>query len=131
VHSIKRLMGKGAEDVEAEATRLPYRVIRHPGDSNRDVAAAKVGERSYTPPEISAMILGELKRWAQEHFGKPIHRAVITVPAQFDDAQRQATRDAGSIAGLEVVRIVNEPTAAALAYGLNRAEHSTVAVYDL
>lgn len=132
VYSIKRLMGKGAAESAAEAARLPYRVEAHRDQgADRDIAAVRVGNRWLTPPEISAMILGELKERAERHFGEPVQRAVITVPAQFDDAQRQATRDAGQIAGLDVVRIVNEPTAAALAYGLDRDGHATIAVYDL
>lgn len=132
VYSIKRLMGKGAAESAAEAARLPYRVEAHRDQgADRDIAAVRVGNRWLTPPEISAMILGELKERAERHFGEPVRRVVITVPAQFDDAQRQATRDAGQIAGLDVVRIVNEPTAAALAYGLDRDEHATIAVYDL
>lgn len=131
IHSIKRLMGKGLADLRGEVQQLPYRVTSHTGREQRDVAAVMVGERAYTPPELSALILAELKHRAEQHFGQPVRRAVITVPAQFDDAQRQATRDAGLIAGLDVERIVNEPTAAALAYGLNRKEQATIAVYDL
>lgn len=131
VHSIKRLMGKGVADLTDDLLRLTYRVERRSETDGRDVAAVLVGEKCYTPPEISAMILGELKKRAERHFGCAVAKAVITVPAQFDDAQRQATRDAGQIAGLDVVRIINEPTAAALAYGLDRTEHATVAVYDL
>jgi len=130
VHSIKRLMGKGAEDLTDDLHRLPYSIERRSGEEGRDVAIVKIGDKCYTPPEISAMILGELKMRAERHFGCPVTKAVITVPAQFDDAQRQATRDAGQIAGLDVVRIINEPTAAALAYGLDRTEHATIAVYD-
>ena len=131
VYSIKRLMGRGFEDVHGELERLPYRVIRRAGSEGRDIAAVQIGRRAYTPPEISAFILRDLKQRADAHFERPIHRAIITVPAYFDDAQRQATRDAGRIAGLEVVRIINEPTAAALAYGLDRSDDSTIAVYDL
>jgi molecular chaperone DnaK (HSP70) len=132
IHSVKRLMGKGAADLADEIAHLPYHVQRrHIDGDDRDVAAVVVGDRLYTPPELSAMILRELKARAERHFGRPVTRAVITTPAQFDDAQRQATRDAGLIAGLDVVRIVNEPTAAALAYGLDRSERATIAVYDL
>ncbi len=131
VYSIKRLMGRGYEDVQAETQRLPYPVVRRPSDGGRDIAAVQIGDRAYTPPEISAFVLRDLKARAEAHFGMPVRRAIITVPAYFDDAQRQATRDAGRIAGLDVVRIINEPTAAALAYGLDRNEDSTIAVYDL
>jgi len=132
IHSIKRLMGKGIADLKDDAVRLPYRLSQRRGDTEqRDVAAVLVNDKLYTPPEISAMILRELKVRAERHFGRSVSRAVITVPAHFDDAQRQATRDAGQIAGLDVVRIVNEPTAAALAYGLDRTEHAAIAVYDL
>ena len=131
IYSIKRLMGRGFEDVQAELQRLPYRVVRRASSEGRDVAAVQIGQRVYTPPEISAFVLRDLKQRAEAHFERPILKAIITVPAYFDDAQRQATRDAGKIAGLEVVRIINEPTAAALAYGLDRNEDSTIAVYDL
>jgi len=132
VYSVKRLMGKGLADLAEEVEHLPYRVTRRPSaEEGRDLAAVDIAGRLFTPPELSALILGELKQRAEAHFGRAIHKAVITVPAYFDDAQRQATRDAGRIAGLEVVRIVNEPTAAALAYGLDRREDATVAVYDL
>jgi len=131
VYSIKRLMGRGYEEVAEEAKHFPYPVVRRPGGDGRDIAAVQIGQRQYSPPEISAMILAELKARAEVHFGRPIRKAVITVPAYFDDAQRQATRDAGRIAGLEVVRIINEPTAAALAYGLDRNEEAVIAVYDL
>ena len=131
IHSIKRLMGRGFEDVHAELQRLPYRVVRRASSEGRDIAAVQIGQRAYTPPEISAFILRDLKQRAEAYFERPIRKAIITVPAYFDDAQRQATRDAGKIAGLEVVRIINEPTAAALAYGLDRNEDSTIAVYDL
>ena len=132
IHSIKRLMGKGIVDLKDDAARLPYRLAqRQDAAEQRDVAAVVVNDKLYTPPEIGAMILGELKTRAQRHFGRSVSRAVITVPAHFDDAQRQATRDAGQIAGLDVARMVNEPTAAALAYGLDRTEHAAIAVYDL
>ncbi len=122
-------MGKGMEDVQPELAYLPYRVVAH-SDSNQMVDV-EIGGRRHTPQQISAMILAELKSSAEKHFGREVKKAVITVPAYFDDAQRQATRDAGKIAGLEVLRIVNEPTAAAAAYGLDRVNEGTVAVYDL
>jgi molecular chaperone DnaK len=121
VFSVKRLMGRGYEElaVSGELSHLPYEVVKRVTDkSNRDIAAVNVNGRLMTPPEVSALILRELRQRAETHLGRPVNKAVITVPAYFDDAQRQATRDAGRIAGLDVVRIVNEPTAAALAYGL-------------
>ncbi|MHC4064463.1 MAG: Hsp70 family protein, partial [Planctomycetota bacterium] len=132
VYSVKRLMGQGFADVSEEAQRLPYKLTgRVDQDEGRDLAVVEIAGQAFAPPQLSAMILAELKRRAEQHFGQAVSKAVITVPAYFDDAQRQATRDAGLIAGLEVVRILNEPTAAALAYGLNRREDATVAVYDL
>ncbi len=132
IHSIKRLMGRGLAELPEDVARLPYQVVRHTQDSaQRDLASVVIHDRTYTPPEISAVILQELKARAERCFGRQVSRAVITVPAHFDDAQRQATRDAGKIAGLDVIRIINEPTAAALAYGLDRREHATIAVYDL
>jgi molecular chaperone DnaK (HSP70) len=119
VYSIKRLIGKGLDDLRAELPFLAYAVRRGP----RDTVQVDLGGRMYTPEEISALILRALRDRAERHLGRPVHKAVITVPAYFDDAQRQATRDAGQAAGLEVVRIVNEPTAAALAYGLGLREH--------
>lgn len=138
VFSIKRLMGRGFSDVEqAELRFLPYAVVRRQsaGDG-RDVAAVEINGKLFTPPELSAIILRELKDRAERKLGREVRRAVITVPAYFDDAQRQATRDAGRIAGLDVLRIVNEPTAAALAYGLGlreaaEAAGATIAVFDL
>lgn len=127
VYSVKRLMGRGLADVEPERGRLPYAL----SDDYPDVVRVKIGERVYTPSEISAFILRELKARAEKHFGETVTQAVITVPAYFNDSQRQATRDAGRIAGLEVLRIVNEPTAACLAYGLDRRREGRVAVYDL
>ena len=129
VYSIKRLMGRGIEDIQEELKLFPFRVAE-------DLAAGEVirihlGERTYTPPEISAFILRQLKKNAERYFGAPMTKAVITVPAYFNDAQRQATKDAGRIAGLEVLRLVNEPTAASLAYGLDKKHNGTVAVYDL
>jgi Fe-S protein assembly chaperone HscA len=130
IYSVKRLMGRGAEDVRDELKLFPFRI--DPESSN--VIRVRLGERVFTPPEISAFILRELRAWAEQHFGEPVTRAVITVPAYFNDAQRQATKDAGRLAGLEVLRLVNEPTAAALAYGLHEkpaAAGGRVAVYDL
>jgi molecular chaperone DnaK (HSP70) len=121
VFSIKRLMGRGYDELAAsgELAHLPYPVLKRVTDSaNRDIAGVLINGKLMTPPEISALILRDLRQRAEAHLGRPISKAVITVPAYFDDAQRQATRDAGRIAGLEVMRIVNEPTAAALAYGL-------------
>jgi molecular chaperone DnaK len=129
VYSVKRLMGRGVEDIRDELKLFPFRIADDlaPGE----VLRIKLGEKTFTPPEISAFILRQLKRNAERYFAAPVTKAVITVPAYFNDAQRQATKDAGRIAGLEVLRLVNEPTAAALAYGLNKRESATVAVYDL
>jgi molecular chaperone DnaK len=127
VYSVKRLMGRGRGDVEGELRLFPFRIATE----NEAVIRIELGERTFTPPEISAFILRQLKRIAEAHLGGPVTKAVITVPAYFNDAQRQATRDAGRIAGLEVLRLVNEPTAAALAYGLDKRKEGTIAVYDL
>jgi molecular chaperone DnaK len=127
VYSVKRLMGRGAGDVQDELRLFPFRVA----EGSEAVIRLDLGERTYTPSEISAVILRQLKRNAEAYLGEPVPRAVITVPAYFNDAQRQATRDAGRIAGLEVVRLVNEPTAAALAYGLDKRKTGVIAVYDL
>ncbi|PYX35126.1 MAG: molecular chaperone DnaK, partial [Acidobacteria bacterium] len=127
IYSVKRLMGRGVKDVQDELKLFPFRL--DPSSSN--VIRVRLGEKVFTPPEISAFILRELKNWAEAFFGEPVDRAVITVPAYFNDAQRQATKDAGKIAGLEVLRLVNEPTAAALAYGLHEKQRGKVAVYDL
>ncbi|HUA16381.1 MAG TPA: Fe-S protein assembly chaperone HscA [Verrucomicrobiae bacterium] len=129
VYSVKRLMGRGVEDIREELKFFPFRLADdlHPGE----VLRIKLGGRSFTPPEISALILRQLKRNAERYFGSPVTKAVITVPAYFNDAQRQATKDAGRIAGLEVLRLVNEPTAASLAYGLDKKQNGIVAVYDL
>ncbi len=129
IYSVKRLMGRGLEEVRSELKFFPFRLAD-------DVEAGEVpriqlGELRFTPPEISAYILRQLKRNAERFFGEPVTQAVITVPAYFNDAQRQATKDAGRMAGLDVLRLVNEPTAAALAYGLDRAKEGTIAVYDL
>jgi molecular chaperone DnaK len=126
VFSIKRFMGRKFDEVNEEMKMVPYQVVRASNGDARVNAMAK----EYSPPEISAMILQKLKQAAEEYLGQPISKAVITVPAYFNDAQRQATKDAGQIAGLEVMRIVNEPTAAALAYGLDKKKDETIAVYD-
>ena len=126
IFSIKRFMGRRYNEVPEEMTMVPFKVTQGP---NGEVRVHAQG-RDFTPPEISAMILQKLKQAAEEHLGEPVTQAVITVPAYFNDAQRQATKDAGQIAGLEVKRIVNEPTAAALAYGLDKKKDETIAVYD-
>ena len=126
VYSVKRFMGKGLSDVKNELAYFPYSLTEQGG-----VIRIKLGEKSYSPPQISAMILKELKQRAEAHLGESIAKSVITVPAYFNDSQRQATKDAGMIAGLEVVRIINEPTAASLAYGLQEKTQGTIAVYDL
>ena len=126
IYSVKRLMGRGVADVESELKIFPFRI--DPDSDN--VIRVRLGDRTFTPPEISAYILRELKCWAEKYFNEPVDRAVITVPAYFNDAQRQATKDAGRLAGLEVLRLVNEPTAAALAYGLHKQKRGYVAVYD-
>jgi molecular chaperone DnaK len=127
VYSVKRLMGRGLADVQEERPNLPYQL----SDEHQEVIRIRIGDRLYTPPEISAFILQELRRRVEAHLGEEVEQAVITVPAYFNDSQRQATRDAGRIAGLDVLRIVNEPTAACLAYGLHRRREGTMAVYDL
>ncbi len=129
IYSVKRLMGRSLQEVHDELKLFPFRLA---GDVEEgEVPRIQLGELRFTPPEISAYILRQLKRNAERYFGAPVTQAVITVPAYFNDAQRQATKDAGRMAGLEVLRLVNEPTAAALAYGLNRAKEGTIAVYDL
>src|ERR1700722_19932617 len=126
IYSVKRLMGRGVADIQDELKIFPFRI-----DAKSDnVIRVVLGEKSFTAPEVSAFILRELKSWAENLFREPIDRAVITVPAYFNDSQRQATKDAGRIAGLEVLRLVNEPTAAALAYGLHKQRRGHVAVYD-
>jgi molecular chaperone DnaK len=129
VYSIKRLMGRGVEDIQEELKLFPFRLAEDLEAG--EVLRIKLGNKTYTPPEISAFILRQLKRNAERFFGGPVTKAVITVPAYFNDAQRQATKDAGRIAGLEVLRLVNEPTAASLAYGLDKKKQGIVAVYDL
>src|SRR5487761_1023923 len=129
IYSVKRLMGRGLEEVRRELEYFPFRLA---GDVEEgEVPRVQLGEMRFTPPEISAYVLRQLKRNAERFFGAPVTQAVITVPAYFNDAQRQATKDAGRIAGLEVLRLVNEPTAASLAYGLDKKENGIVAVYDL
>jgi molecular chaperone DnaK len=127
IYSVKRLMGRGPADVQNELALFPFRIDPH----SKNVIRVMLGDKMFTPPEISAFILRELRNWAEAHLGETVDRAVITVPAYFNDAQRQATKDAGRIAGLEVLRLVNEPTAAALAYGLHEKQRGHVAVYDL
>lgn len=129
VYSIKRLMGRGVDDVQDELRFFPFRLAEDLQAG--EVLRIKLGNRTFTPPEISAFILRQLKRNAERYFGATVTKTVITVPAYFNDAQRQATKDAGRIAGLEVLRLVNEPTAASLAYGLDKKQNGTVAVYDL
>src|SRR3989441_2358292 len=126
VFSIKRFMGRRFDEVTEEMKMVPYRVDR--GDQND--ARVRIRDKSFTPPEISAAILQKMKQSAEDYLGEKVSRAVITVPAYFNDSQRQATKDAGRIAGLAVERIVNEPTAAALAYGLDKKKNETIAVYD-
>ena len=127
IYSVKRLMGRGVEDVQAELKLFPFRIAA----GSESVIQVRLGEKTFTPPEISAFILKQLRKNAEAALGGPVTKAVITVPAYFNDAQRQATRDAGRIAGLEVLRLVNEPTAAALAYGLDKRQQGIIAVYDL
>jgi molecular chaperone DnaK len=127
VYSIKRFMGRRYDEVGEETRRVPYKVVAGPHQDAR----VEISGKAYSPPEISAMILGKLKAAAEDFLGEKVAKAVITVPAYFNDAQRQATKQAGEIAGLDVVRIINEPTAAALAYGLDKKSDETIAVYDL
>jgi len=127
VFSIKRFMGRKMSEVAEETKRVPYKVV----SGSNDVATVEVQGKRYSPPEISAMILQKMKQTAEDYLGYKVEKAVITVPAYFNDSQRQATKDAGKIAGLEVLRIINEPTAAALAYGLDKKKDEKVAVFDL
>src|SRR5215470_11256117 len=127
VYSIKRFMGRRHEEVTGEEKIVPYKVV----GGAQDYVKVKIGDKEFTPPEISAKTLRKLKESAEAYLGHKVNKAVITVPAYFNDAQRQATKDAGQIAGLEVARIINEPTAAALAYGLERKEHEKIVVFDL
>src|ERR1700691_544728 len=126
VYSVKRLMGRGVEDIQDELKLFPF----HIAEGSESTIKLRLGEKTFTPPEVSAHILRKLKLDAEAELGVPITQAVITVPAYFNDAQRQATKDAGRIAGLEVLRLVNEPTAAALAYGLDKRKDGIIAVYD-
>ncbi len=126
VYSVKRFMGRRYDEVSQEIRIVPYKVVK----GENDIARIEVRGKVYSPPEISAMVLQKLKAAAEDYMGEKVTKAVITVPAYFNDAQRQATKDAGQIAGLEVLRLVNEPTAAALAYGLDRKKDETIAVYD-
>jgi len=126
IFSIKRFMGRRYEEVAAEEKMVPYTIVGKPGE----LVKVRVRDKEYTPPEISAMILQELKKTAEDYLGEKVTQAVITVPAYFNDSQRQATKDAGEIAGLKVARIINEPTAAALAYGLEKKKNEKVAVFD-
>ncbi len=127
IFSIKRFMGRRTDEIKEESGRVPYGVITGPNG----LAAVEIQGKTYTPPEISAMILQKMKQTAEDYLGTTVDKAVITVPAYFNDAQRQATKDAGKIAGLEVLRIINEPTAAALAYGLDKKKEEKIAVFDL
>src|SRR5436853_450822 len=127
VFSIKRFMGRRMNEVVEETKRVPYKVVEGPNG----LASVEIQGKRYTPPEISAMILQKMKQTAEDYLGHKVEKAVITVPAYFNDSQRQATKDAGKIAGLDVVRIINEPTASALAYGLEKKKEEKVAVYDL
>jgi Fe-S protein assembly chaperone HscA len=129
IYSVKRLMGRGLSEIQSELKLFPFRLADDVEEG--EVPRIQLGEMRFTPPEISAYVLRQLKRNAERFFNQPVTQAVITVPAYFNDAQRQATKDAGRMAGLEVLRLVNEPTAAALAYGLDRAKEGTIAVYDL
>jgi molecular chaperone DnaK len=127
IFSIKRFMGRRMNEVTEEIKKVPYKVV----EGQNGLVAVEISGKRYTPPEISAMILQKMKQTAEDYLGQTVDRAVITVPAYFNDAQRQATKDAGKIAGLEVLRIINEPTAAALAYGLDKKKEEKIAVFDL
>ena len=127
IFSIKRFMGRRQEEVSEEIKRVPYKIVR----GQNGLAVVEVSGKQYSPPEISAMILQKMRQTAEDYLGHKVEKAVITVPAYFNDSQRQATKDAGKIAGLDVVRIINEPTASALAYGLDKKKEEKIAVYDL
>src|SRR5437773_1603100 len=127
IYSIKRFMGRRFDEVTSERKLVPYEVLEGPNHTAR----VKIEDQIYAPPEISAMILQKMKQTAEDYLGEKVSDAVITVPAYFNDAQRQATKEAGEIAGLKVKRIINEPTAAALAYGLDKKKDEKIAVYDL
>ena len=131
VYSIKRFMGRKFNEVQEELKRVPYKVVSGPNGDAAVEVEVEGKPKQFSPPEISAMILGKLKADAEMRLGEKITQAVITVPAYFNDSQRQATKDAGRIAGLEVLRIINEPTAASLAYGLDKKKNEEIAVYDL
>jgi len=131
IYSVKRLMGRGIADVQEELKLFPFHIANLNEKDSESIIRVLLGEKTFTPPEISAFILRQLKQDAEAALGQPVTKAVITVPAYFNDAQRQATRDAGRIAGLEVLRLVNEPTAAALAYGLDKRQEGIIAVYDM
>src|SRR5687767_3860740 len=126
IYSIKRFMGRRFDEVNEEMKLVPYKVVR---GENADARVEAQGKKQ-SPPEVSAMILGKLKEAAEAYLGEKVSKAVITVPAYFNDSQRQATKDAGQVAGLEVMRIINEPTAAALAYGVDKKKDETIAVFD-
>ena len=126
IFSIKRFMGRRYSEIQDELKRIPYKMV----SDNNGLARVEVRGKTYTPQEISAFILQKLKKSAENYLGQPVEDAVITVPAYFNDSQRQATKDAGRIAGLNVLRIINEPTASALAYGLDKQKNETIAVYD-
>src|SRR6516165_2330842 len=127
IYSIKRFMGRRHDEVKTEEKMVPYKIVGGPND----FVKVHVNNKDYTPPEISALILRKLKEAAESYLGHKVRKAVITVPAYFNDSQRQATKDAGQIAGLEVARIINEPTAASLAYGLDKKGEETICVFDL
>ncbi|MCG8606315.1 Hsp70 family protein, partial [bacterium] len=127
IFSIKRFVGRRHGEVSSEIEEVPYKVIK----GANDVAKVKIEDKEYSPQEISAMILQKMKQTAEDYLGQKVTAAVITVPAYFNDSQRQATKEAGEIAGLEVKRIINEPTAASLAYGLDKKTEEKIAVYDL
>ena len=127
IYSIKRFMGRRHREVQDEEKMIPYEIVGGP----EEFVKVRVGGKEYTPPEISALILRKLKEAAESYLGHKVRKAVITVPAYFNDSQRQATKDAGQIANLEVSRIINEPTAAALAYGLDKKKNEQIAVFDL
>ena len=129
IYSIKRFIGRHYDETESERKMVSYEVVKGPTDDVR--VKIPITNREYSPQEISAMILGKLKTDAEAYLGQPVTQAVITVPAYFNDSQRQATKDAGKIAGLEVLRIINEPTASALAYGLDKKKNETILVFDL
>ncbi|MDH5715149.1 MAG: Hsp70 family protein, partial [Candidatus Aminicenantes bacterium] len=126
ISSIKRFMGRRYDEIPEEIKIVPFKVVRGKNDDARIVAEGK----EYSPPELSAMVLRKMRQAAEDYLGEKVTKAVITTPAYFNDSQRQATKDAGQIAGLEVLRIINEPTAAALAYGLDKKKDETIAVYD-